>query len=82
MNDQETIRGSHIKETYRHDAGAIARCSYCLRYSDDPLALEYDPRKESTNDMRCECGKTRGWCGSFSRPTAESKWSESVATSR
>lgn len=91
---KEAIRGSHIKETARHDAGAIAQCSYCRRYTDDPRALEYDSIRitgravskstslvaqgESPNDLRCECGKTRGWSGSFKRPTADSHWSNVV----
>lgn len=69
------IRGANIPRTGNHDAGAIARCSYCGRYSDNPKALQYDPRSESPKDLRCDCGKTHGWCGSFKRPTAESVWS-------
>jgi len=72
---EPTIRGANIPRTGQHDAGAIARCSYCGRYSDDPRALQYDPRSESPHDLRCDCGKTHGWCGSFQHPTAESIWS-------
>ena len=70
------IRGSDIPKTGHHDAGAIARCSYCGRYSDNPKALQYDPRATSAKDLRCDCGKTHGWSGSFKRPTAGSIWSK------
>jgi hypothetical protein len=70
------LRGSHIEATGHHDVGAYAKCSYCGRYSDNPRALQYDPRgPELETDVRCDCGKTRGWCGSFSPPTADSLWS-------
>lgn len=64
-----SVRGSHIKRTMRHDAGAYARCSYCGRYSDKIEALNKD-------EWPCECGKLHGWSGSFIPPTAESQWSE------
>ena len=69
------FRGSHITKTGHHDAGAVARCSYCRRYSDNNKALQYDPYHESPKDLKCDCGKTHGWCGSFERPTSESIWS-------
>ena len=69
------MRGEAIQKTGHHDAGAIARCSYCLRYSDDPKALQYNPQRKSQNDLRCDCGKTHGWCGSFEKPDAGSMWS-------
>ena len=75
QHKEPLIRGCAIQKTGHHDAGAIARCSYCGRYSDDPKALQYDPRSESPNDLRCDCGKTHGWCGSFKRPTETSLWS-------
>lgn len=62
------MRGSHIKRTDFHGAGAYARCSYCGRYSDNPNSLNKD-------NLRCDCGKLRGWSGSFKPPTAESVWS-------
>jgi hypothetical protein len=65
----ETVRGSHIKRTMRHDAGAFARCHYCGRYSDKIEALNKD-------EWPCECGKRHGWSGSFVAPTVESKWSD------
>lgn len=70
------MRGEHIPATNHHDAGAIARCSYCGRYSDNPKALQYDPRRQSALDLKCDCGKTHGWCGSFKKPTTESVWSD------
>lgn len=69
------IRGSNIPRTGHHDAGAFARCSYCGRYSDDPRSLEYNSRDPKESDLRCYCGKQRGWCGSFKSPTADSVWS-------
>jgi len=63
------LRGSHIKETWRHGAGAYARCSYCGRYSDDPRSLQHK--------LNCECGKgKKGWCGSCVTPDENSKWSD------
>ena len=71
------LRGDEIAKTGHHDAGAIAQCSYCRRYSDNPKALDYNPRgPDLATDVRCDCGKTRGWCGSFKKPTAESVWSK------
>lgn len=65
------IRGAHIKESIRHDAGAIARCSYCGRYSDDLNALNKSP-------FACDCGKSSGWCGSFKKPADDSIWSDTT----
>lgn len=65
----ESIRGAQIPATWHHDGGAYARCSYCLRYSDDPRSL-------SKSSFPCECGKTHGWCGSFKPPAADSSWSD------
>jgi hypothetical protein len=62
------MRGQDIPATLEHDAGAIARCSYCGRYTDDKSVLRI-------NWTQCSCGKTHGWCGSFRPPTEESKWS-------
>ena len=56
-----------ISATMRHDEGAIARCSYCKRYSLDPATL-------SDRAPACECGKKHGWSGSFVKPTPESKF--------
>lgn len=63
------MRGEHILKTWAHDAGAYARCSYCLRYSDDPRAL-------GERAFRCECGETLGWSGSFHRPDSKARWSD------
>jgi len=61
-------RGENIPATLEHDAGAIARCSYCGRYTDDRAVLRI-------NWTQCSCGKTHGWCGSFKPPTEASEWS-------
>ena len=63
------IRGAEIQKSGSHDSGAYARCSYCGRYSDKQAALLKD-------DYPCDCGKLRGWSGSFKKPTADSIWSE------
>lgn len=62
-------RGSQIKATWTHDAGAYARCSWCGRYSDNPKSLLRD-------EFPCDCGKLHGWSGSFKKPTATAVWSE------
>lgn len=62
-----------IPRTMRHDEGAIARCSYCGRYSLDPATL-------SDRQPVCDCGKQHGWCGSFVRPDADSRWSGKAPT--
>lgn len=67
--DELVVRGSNIKATWHHDAGAYARCSYCGRYSDNQKALTKD-------EWPCACGKLHGWSGSFVQPTAASQWSE------
>lgn len=63
------VRGSQIKASDAHDGGAYARCSYCLRFSDNPKAI-IRPR------FPCDCGKDTGWSGSFVRPDETSRWSE------
>lgn len=57
-----------IPATYSHDEGAIARCSYCGRYSLDPKTL-------SDRQPMCDCGEKHGWSGSFERPGVDAKWS-------
>ena len=59
-----------IPATMRHDAGAIARCSYCQRYTMDPAALGPERRVP-----RCDCGRIYGWCGSFMPPGPDAVWS-------
>jgi hypothetical protein len=59
-----------IPATWRHGEGAIARCSYCGRYSLDPATLGPDSRQPV-----CECGKQHGWSGSFVKPGPDAKWS-------
>lgn len=57
-----------IPATYSHEEGAIARCSYCGRYSLDPKTL-------SDRQPMCDCGEKHGWSGSFERPGVDAKWS-------
>lgn len=69
QEEVEMLRGLEIPKTLMHDAGAIARCSYCGRYTDDKSALaDVEPPK-------CDCGRRAGWCGSFEPPTEASQWS-------
>lgn len=56
-----------IPRTGHHDEGAIARCSYCLRYTLDLDAL-------SDRQPVCECGKKYGWSGSFQKPGPDAQW--------
>lgn len=63
------MRGREIQKTMFHDAGAIAKCSYCGRYTDDKTALD------DVEPPKCDCGKRAGWCGSFRSPNKASKWS-------
>ena len=55
-------------ERDKRGKGAIARCSYCGRYTDDRRALLADPPP-------CQCGWQYGWSGSFEPPTEASEWS-------
>lgn len=64
------IRGAEIRRTRMHDAGAIAQCGACLRYSDDPKSLY--------GNFPCACGKSGYWSGSFKPPTASSMWSDTL----
>lgn len=57
-----------IPATHQHDAGAYARCSYCGRYTVNPMAL-------GNYGLRCDCGRTEGWSGSFERPGDGATWS-------
>jgi hypothetical protein len=57
-----------ISATWRHDEGAIARCSYCGRYSLDQATL-------SDRAPACECGERHGWSGAFRVPSPTSRWS-------
>jgi len=49
---------------------AIARCSYCGRYSLDRKTLGEDRYQPV-----CECGEKHGWSGSFKKPGQDAKWS-------
>ncbi len=64
---EELIRGSEIKANWHHGAGAYARCSYCSRYSDVKDSLYAD-------SFLCNCGKSKGWSGSFTKPNKDSLW--------
>jgi hypothetical protein len=65
-------RNSHalngIAATWEHDEGAYARCGDCGRYTLNPKALRVATHA-------CECGSTTGWCGSFTKPGPDAKWS-------
>ena len=50
-----------------HDAGAIAQCGYCQRYTLDRKAL-------SDRQPVCTCGEKYGWSGSFKPPGADAHW--------
>jgi len=76
MERGDSIRGSAIPRTVHHDAVAFARCSYCGRYSDNPRSLQYDPYRLKPDDLKCDCGQTRGWSGSFVEPDSDSVWSD------
>lgn len=62
-----------IPATLRHDEGAIARCSYCGRYSIDPKTL-------SDRQPACDCGERYGWSGSFEKPGRDAKWNGEAPT--
>jgi hypothetical protein len=62
------MRGDNIQKSHWHDAGAYGRCSYCGRYSDNSNCLK--------PEYKCDCGKQRGYCGSFKKPMAESTWNK------
>lgn len=63
----DVMRGSDIKGTYYHDAGAYGKCSKCGVYSDDQDCL--------IDDYICpSCGGINSFCGSFVKPTKKSKW--------
>lgn len=51
-----------------HDAGAIAQCHYCKRYTLDHKALQRD------REPACTCGQRRGWSGSFKPPGPDAQW--------
>jgi len=56
-----------IKGNLYHDAGAYGQCSYCSRYSDNPKVLGHR--------LECDCGRIKGWSGSFKKPDENSTWS-------
>ena len=59
-----------IAATDFHGEGAIARCSYCGRYS-----LNRKTLGEDRYQPVCECGEKHGWSGSFKKPSPDAKWS-------
>lgn len=60
------MRGFSIIKEFWHDAGAYGRCSYCGRYSTNIECL--------TSEYLCDCGKKRGYSGSFKKPIENSVW--------
>ncbi len=62
------IRGEDIKATHWHDSGAIGRCSYCGRYSENTDCMD--------SAFICDCGKKSGYSGSFKSPNNKSIWSD------
>jgi hypothetical protein len=65
MSEATPLNG--IPATLTHGEGAIARCSYCGRYSLDKKTL-------SDRQPVCDCGKSHGWSGSFEKPRSDAKW--------
>ncbi|WP_208455489.1 hypothetical protein [Burkholderia gladioli] len=63
-----------IAATMFHGEGAIARCSYCGRYSLDPKTL-------GDRQPKCECGEKDGWSGSFEKPRPDANWSGAAPAS-
>ena len=72
LNEIESAIGACTPATPQHDAGAVARCSFCGRYSADCRAIGIKP-------FLCDCGKPGGWSGSFVRPTEDARWSFGLA---
>lgn len=59
-----------IAANWFHDEGAIARCSFCKRYTLDRNALhDWDSRRTV-----CTCGSIHGWSGSFAKPGPDAIW--------
>jgi hypothetical protein len=67
LHEPSALNG--IASTWFHDEGAYARCSDCGRYSLDSNTIT----QQAT--IRCECGSTTGWSGSFKKPSPDAKWS-------
>lgn len=64
--------GSMLIANAIHDAGAYARCSFCLRYCADARSLS------GGSKLKCDCGECNGWTGSFVSPGADAEWSIGV----
>jgi hypothetical protein len=68
--DEDGVGGTpapSIPATWQHDAGAYARCSFCLRYTRNPKALSH-------SSFLCDCGSAEGWSGSFKPPGPDARW--------
>lgn len=61
------VQAESPKGTMFHDAGAVAQCQYCSRYTLDWNAL-------GDRQPVCDCGKQHGWSGSFKPPGTDAKW--------
>ena len=59
----------NVPATLRHDAGAIARCNKCGRYSMDPATLGPAEKQPA-----CDCGERHYWTGSFRVPGEDARW--------
>lgn len=73
MNIERAI-GSTLGASPTHDAGAIAQCSFCGRYSAAWAALS----DMANTRAPCDCGKLGGWSGSFKAPGPDAAWSVGV----
>lgn len=60
--------GATMERTSVHDAGAIARCSACGRYTVDARALSHNL------NVACDCGSEHHWSGSFVSPGPDAQW--------
>jgi DNA-binding CsgD family transcriptional regulator len=61
------VQAPSIPATWQHDAGAYARCSFCLRYTRNTKALSH-------RSFLCDCGSAEGWSGSFEPPGPTARW--------
>ncbi len=68
LEDIERAFGATIGASMSHDHGAIARCSFCKRYTSSSFSL-------SQRGQTCDCGRRDGWSGSFEAPDGDSRWS-------
>lgn len=73
FTDIERALGLCSPATMWHDGGAIARCSWCGRYTANAMVLSEHP--EIARRAACDCGRPDGWCCSFVPPGPDAKWS-------